>query len=155
MLYRAFRAARFDRATYRDVLRDQQAILNALGIVILAGIAYAVGQSSAVGEAAEQGLDAGAIGDRLLDAWFASVTFMVGWLIWAGIAYGVGRIFLSGGGACMPGMAESLAERVQVETRLVNPFERVPLREGARGRRIVASAAPMMFLSVGLALRAA
>ncbi len=68
---------------------------------------------------------------------------------------GVGRIFLSGGGACMPGMAESLAERVQVETRLVNPFERVPLREGARGRRIVASAAPMMFLSVGLALRAA
>ena len=93
MLYRAFRAARFDRATYRDVLRDQQAVLNALGIVILAGIAYAVGQSSAVGEAAEQGLDAGAIGDRLLGAWFASITFMVGWLIWAGIAYGVGRVF--------------------------------------------------------------
>lgn len=68
---------------------------------------------------------------------------------------GVGRIFLSGGGACMPGMAESLAERVQVETRLVNPFERVPLREGARGRRILAGAEPMMFLSVGLALRAA
>ena len=68
---------------------------------------------------------------------------------------GVGRIFLSGGGACMPGMAESLAERVQVETRVVNPFERVPLREGAGGRRILAGAAPMMFLSVGLALRAA
>ena len=93
MLYRAFMAARFHRATYRDVLRDQQAVLNALGIVILAGIAYAVGQSSAVGEAAEQGLDAGAIGDRLLGAWFASITFMVGWLIWAGIAYGVGRVF--------------------------------------------------------------
>lgn len=68
---------------------------------------------------------------------------------------GVGRIFLSGGGACMPGMAESLAERVQVETRLVNPFERVPLREGARGRHNLAGAEPMMFLSVGLALRAA
>ena len=93
MLYRAFMAARFNRATYRDVLRDQQAILNALGIVILAGIAYAVGQSSAVGESAEQGLDAGAIGDRLLGVWFASITFMVGWLIWAGIAYGVGRVF--------------------------------------------------------------
>jgi len=68
---------------------------------------------------------------------------------------GVGRIFLSGGGACMPGMVEALAERVQVETRLVNPFERVPLREEARGRRLLASAAPMMFLPVGLALRAA
>ncbi len=67
---------------------------------------------------------------------------------------GVGRIFLSGGGACMPGMAEALADRVQVETRLVNPFERVPLRQEARGRRIVASAAPMLFLPVGLALRA-
>lgn len=68
---------------------------------------------------------------------------------------GVGRIFLSGGGACMPGMVEALAERVQVETRLVNPFERVPLREEARGRRLLARAAPMMFLPVGLALRAA
>lgn len=67
---------------------------------------------------------------------------------------GVGRIFLSGGGACMPGMAEALAERVRVETRIVNPFERVPLREEARGRKIAASAAPMMFLPVGLALRA-
>lgn len=68
---------------------------------------------------------------------------------------GVGRIFLSGGGACMPGMVEALAERVQVETLLVNPFERVPLREEARGRRLLTSAAPMMFLPVGLALRAA
>ena len=68
---------------------------------------------------------------------------------------GVGRIFLSGGGACMPGMPEALAERVQVETRLVNPFQRVPLREEARGQRILANAAPMMFLPVGLALRAA
>ena len=93
MLYRAFMAARFHRATYRDVLRDQQAILNALGIVILAGFAYAFGQSSAVGVSAERGLDAGAVWDRLIGVWFASVTFMVGWLIWAGIAYGVGRVF--------------------------------------------------------------
>ena len=68
---------------------------------------------------------------------------------------GIGRIFLSGGGACMPGMAEALAQSVKIETRLVNPFERVPLRADARGRRIVARAAPMLFLPVGLALRAA
>ena len=93
MLYRAIKAAQFNRATYRDVLRDEQAILNALGIVMLAGIAYAVGQSSSLGESVEQGLEAGAVGDRLLGVWFAAITFMVGWLIWAGIAYGVGRIF--------------------------------------------------------------
>ena len=93
MLYRAIKAAQFNRATYREVLRDQQAILNALGIVILAGIAYAVGQSSSLGESVEQGLEAGAVGDRLLGVWFAAITFMVGWLIWAGIAYGVGRVF--------------------------------------------------------------
>ena len=68
---------------------------------------------------------------------------------------GIGRIFLSGGGACMPGMAEALAERVKIETRLVNPFERVPLRPDARERRVVARAAPMLLLPIGLALRAA
>lgn len=68
---------------------------------------------------------------------------------------GIGRIFLSGGGACMPGMAEVLAHRVRIETRLVNPFARVPLRADVRERWVVARAAPMLFLPIGLALRAA
>lgn len=93
VLYRAFMAARLDRATFRDVRRDPEAILNALGIVILAGMAVAVGMSSAVGRSVEEGIDAGMIGDRLLGVWFAAVTFMVGWLIWTGIAHGVGRVF--------------------------------------------------------------
>ncbi|MDE2764106.1 MAG: type IV pilus assembly protein PilM [Gemmatimonadota bacterium] len=67
---------------------------------------------------------------------------------------GIGRIFLSGGGACMPGMAEALAQRVKIETRLVNPFERVPLRAGVREPGVLARAAPMLLLPVGLALRA-
>lgn len=68
---------------------------------------------------------------------------------------GIGRIYLSGGGACMPGMVEALAQRVKIETRLVNPFARIPLRPDVRERRVVARAAPMLFLPVGLALRAA
>ena len=68
---------------------------------------------------------------------------------------GIGRIFLSGGGACMPGMAGALAQRVKIETRLVNPFERVPLRADVKERGVLARAAPMLFLPVGLALRAA
>lgn len=68
---------------------------------------------------------------------------------------GLGKIFLSGGGACMPGLADALAERVRIETRQVNPFERVPLQAGVTERPVLARAAPMLFLCVGLALRAA
>jgi len=66
---------------------------------------------------------------------------------------GLGRIYLSGGGARIPGMAESLAQRVNVETRVVNPFERVPVRPGADLSVSLAEAAPMLLLPLGLALR--
>ena len=67
---------------------------------------------------------------------------------------GMGRIYLSGGGACLPEMAEALARRIKVETRLVNPFERVAVRPGAGGQKVLAEAASILFLSLGLALRA-
>ena len=41
---------------------------------------------------------------------------------------GVGRIYLSGGGSRIPGMVAALGKRMNVETSLVNPFERVPVR---------------------------
>ncbi|NJD18761.1 MAG: type IV pilus assembly protein PilM [Gemmatimonadetes bacterium] len=65
----------------------------------------------------------------------------------------LGKIFLSGGGARVPGMVESLARRMNVETRLVNPFERVPVRPGAAGEVSIEEAAPMLLLPLGLALR--
>ena len=66
----------------------------------------------------------------------------------------IGRIFLSGGGARIPRMVEALAPRMNVETELVNPFERVPVRPGAAGGISIEEAAPMLLLSLGLALRA-
>jgi type IV pilus assembly protein PilM len=65
----------------------------------------------------------------------------------------LGRIFLSGGGARVPGMVEALARRMNVETHLVNPFERVPVRSGAAGDVSIDEAAPMLLLPLGLALR--
>jgi type IV pilus assembly protein PilM len=65
----------------------------------------------------------------------------------------LGRIFLSGGGARVPGMVESLARRMNVETHLVNPFERVPVRADAVGMISIDEAAPMLLLPLGLALR--
>ena len=65
----------------------------------------------------------------------------------------LGKIYLCGGGARVPGMVESLGRRMNVETRLVNPFERVPVRPGAAGEVSIEEAAPMLLLPLGLALR--
>jgi type IV pilus assembly protein PilM len=65
----------------------------------------------------------------------------------------VGRIFLSGGGARIPGMVEVLGRRMNVSTELVNSFERTPVQPGAAGDISIEEAAPMLLLPLGLALR--
>ncbi len=67
----------------------------------------------------------------------------------------LGRIYLSGGGARIPGMTESLGRRMGVETHLVNPFERVPVSPEATTEFSLEDAAPMLLLPLGLALRQA
>ncbi len=66
---------------------------------------------------------------------------------------GLGRLYLSGGGGRIPGMAEALGSRMGVETRLVNPFERVPVRPDAPLNLVLDEAGPMLLLPLGLALR--
>ncbi len=66
---------------------------------------------------------------------------------------GLGKIYLSGGGARIPGMTETLASRMNVETHLVNPFERTPVRPDAAVHLDLEEAAPMLLLPLGLALR--
>jgi len=66
----------------------------------------------------------------------------------------LGKIYLSGGGARIPGMTEALGRRMNVETELVNPFERVPVQPDAAGDISIDEAAPMLLLPLGLALRA-
>ncbi|MDT8341841.1 MAG: type IV pilus assembly protein PilM [Longimicrobiales bacterium] len=68
---------------------------------------------------------------------------------------GIGTIYLSGGGARIPGMADALTRRMQVNTVLVNPFERIPVDPGAGGGLNLEEASPMLLLSLGLALRSA
>lgn len=65
----------------------------------------------------------------------------------------LGRIFLSGGGSQVTGLAEALAERMGVETQRVNPFERVPVRPDAAPGLEMDTVAPMLLLPVGLGLR--
>ena len=68
---------------------------------------------------------------------------------------GIGKIYLSGGVARIPGMGEALGRRMGVETHLVNPFERIPVHPGAAQNVNLDEAAPMLLLSLGLALRQA
>ena len=65
----------------------------------------------------------------------------------------LGRIFLSGGGARVPGLPEAIAERMGVEVHLVNPFERVPVSPDAMLGLELSEVAPMLLLPLGLAMR--
>lgn len=67
----------------------------------------------------------------------------------------LGRVFLSGGGASIPGMAEGVADRLSAETVVANPFERVAIRPGLAGGTWLSAAPSMLLLALGLALRAA
>ena len=67
---------------------------------------------------------------------------------------GLGKIYLSGGGSRIPGMTDALAERMNVGTHQVNPFERTPVRPDAALGLNLEEAAPMLLLPLGLALRA-
>ncbi len=67
----------------------------------------------------------------------------------------LGTIYLSGGGARLPGMADALGRRMNVETHIVNPFERVPLGPEAGSAIDLESVGPMLLLPLGLALRRA
>lgn len=67
----------------------------------------------------------------------------------------IGRVYLSGGGACIPGLADHVAQMLKIETRLANPCQRVIVRPGVADHWVLDKAAPMLCLSVGLALRAA
>jgi len=69
--------------------------------------------------------------------------------------HSVGQIFLSGGGARIPGMTETLGRRMNVPTQLVNSFERTPVQANAAGDISISEAAPMLLLPLGLALRVA
>ena len=66
---------------------------------------------------------------------------------------GLGRVYLSGGGARTPGFAEALGRILSVETHVANPFERVPVRPDALAEGKLEEIAPMLLLPVGLALR--
>ncbi|MEZ4456402.1 MAG: type IV pilus assembly protein PilM [Gemmatimonadales bacterium] len=70
-------------------------------------------------------------------------------------AAGLSRLFLSGGGARIPGLAKTLGDRLKLPVQLANPIERIQVAEGVFDQMNVDEVAPLLMLPVGLALRQA
>ncbi|HEU0053442.1 MAG TPA: type IV pilus assembly protein PilM [Longimicrobium sp.] len=77
-----------------------------------------------------------------------AVAFMAG----SDVGGGLQRVYLSGGGARIPGLADVVAGRLRARTEVANPLQRLKVRGGA-ALLPVDELAPMLMLSVGLALR--
>jgi type IV pilus assembly protein PilM len=68
---------------------------------------------------------------------------------------GIGRVFLSGGGAAIPGMVQALGNRLGVRTEVATPLKRVGVRPEVMQATKIDELAPMLMLPIGLALRTA
>jgi type IV pilus assembly protein PilM len=62
-------------------------------------------------------------------------------------------VYTSGGGSRVPGLNESLGQRLRVPVQQANPLAAIRLRAGALGKLIVDEIAPLLLLPIGLALR--
>ena len=67
----------------------------------------------------------------------------------------IGRVFLSGGGAAIPGMVHALGNKLSVRTEAANPLQRVAVRPEVMQSVPIDEFGPMLMLPVGLALRMA
>jgi type IV pilus assembly protein PilM len=68
-------------------------------------------------------------------------------------AGGLSQVFTSGGGARIPGLNEALADRLKVPVELASPLQRLKVRASVFESVSVDELAPLLMLSIGLALR--
>jgi len=70
-------------------------------------------------------------------------------------AGGLGRVYTIGGGARIPGLNEALGSRLKVVVEVASPVQRLKVRDSVFESVEVDEVAPLLMLSVGLALRRA
>src|SRR6187401_2787514 len=64
-------------------------------------------------------------------------------------------VYLCGGGARVPGLAEALGKRLRLPVTLANPLANIRVRDGALDGLVTDEVAPLLMLPIGLALRKA
>jgi type IV pilus assembly protein PilM len=62
-------------------------------------------------------------------------------------------VYTCGGGSRTPGLTESLGQRLRKPVELANPLTTMSVREGALESLVTDEVAPLLMLSIGLALR--
>ena len=67
----------------------------------------------------------------------------------------LGRVYTTGGGSRIPGLAEVLSQRLRAPVEPANPVQRLSYRDTAFQDVAIDEVAPLLMLSVGLALRRA
>jgi len=73
----------------------------------------------------------------------------------SGIGDGIEKLYLSGGGAKIPWLASFLKDKLNLEVSVADPFRVVSIREDIVDERVKKEMAPMVMLSIGLAMRRA
>ncbi len=68
-------------------------------------------------------------------------------------AENIKHVLLSGGGALIPGIASDLAQRLGIETEIINPFRKIAVDKRALENETAEGIGPIAAVSVGLALR--
>jgi type IV pilus assembly protein PilM len=63
------------------------------------------------------------------------------------------RVYCSGGGARIPGLADALGERLRLPVEVADPLKGLRVKDGAFGSLAVDEVGPLLTLAVGLALR--
>jgi type IV pilus assembly protein PilM len=63
------------------------------------------------------------------------------------------ELYLCGGGARVPGLAELLANRLRLGVHQANPLANLKVRDGALDSLATDDVAPLLMLPIGLALR--
>jgi type IV pilus assembly protein PilM len=63
------------------------------------------------------------------------------------------HILLSGGGALIPGVTANLAERLAIETEIIDPFQKITCDAKILKKESAELIGPIAAVSVGLALR--
>ncbi len=92
MLRLAFRAALLDGGVYEEIRERQETAFSALGVVLVAGIAFGMGVWGVIRNPAQQGLDL----DQNLYLVLAISSIFTSWVIWTVFVWLLGRILFSG-----------------------------------------------------------
>ena len=115
------------------------------------------GLTAEAAEAALQGKegnhDLNALVEDRLDELAVGVERAAAFIIAQSGGEGIGRVYVSGGGACIPGMVQGLSNRLGVRTEIANPLQRVGVKPEVMQSVALDEFAPMLMLPVGLALR--